>query len=60
MRTIVAFDDTGSPGVDTPSNWLKTNRKTYVAVILLSEQIEQLTNSINAGLKLIKARYHSW
>lgn len=57
MRTIVAFDDTGSPGVDTPSNWLKTNRKTYVAVILLSEQIEQLTNSINAGLKLIKARY---
>lgn len=57
MRTIVAFDDTGSPGVDTPSNWLKSNRKTYVAVILLSEQIDQLTNIINAGLELIKAQY---
>ncbi|HCM0830577.1 DUF3800 domain-containing protein [Vibrio parahaemolyticus] len=54
MRTIVAFDDSGSPGISTPSNWLADNRKSYVATILLPEQVQQLTDIMLAGVELIR------
>jgi hypothetical protein len=57
MKAIVAFDDTGSPGTKTPSSWLKSHRKSYVGVILLPEQVEQLTNIMNAGIKATKCRF---
>tara|TARA_R100000306_G_scaffold36422_1_gene36677 strand:- start:107 stop:913 length:807 start_codon:yes stop_codon:yes gene_type:complete len=57
MNAIVAFDDTGSPGTETPSSWLKSHRKSYVGVILLPEQVEQLTNIMDAGIKATKNRF---
>ncbi|WP_062062569.1 DUF3800 domain-containing protein [Cellvibrio sp. OA-2007] len=58
MHAIVAFDDTGSPGIETPSSWLNSKRKSYVGVILLPEQVAQLTSIMNAGIQAIKYQFN--
>ncbi|HDM8056342.1 DUF3800 domain-containing protein [Vibrio harveyi] len=55
MKTIVAFDDTGSPGVETGAKMLNKERKTYVGAIILSDQLDALTSVMSNGVELIRA-----
>lgn len=54
MNTIIAFDDTGS-SQKTKSRTLETSRKTYVGVILTSDQAVLLNNVIQDILSQIKS-----
>ncbi|WP_368154047.1 DUF3800 domain-containing protein [Aeromonas sp. s9] len=54
MNTLIAFDDTGSPGKSLNSKYLDSERKTYVGVLFEPNVIDEVRTQMNGVLGLFK------
>lgn len=54
MSSLIAFDDTGSPGKTVNSRFLDSERKTYVGVIFESYLIDEVSREMNNALTLFR------
>jgi hypothetical protein len=59
VNTLIAFDDTGSPGKSLNSRYLDSERKTYVGVLFEPNVIDEVRTQMNGVLDLFKNEFNT-